>query len=506
MMNSIFRQAEIIINSGIIVDVVQCDDATVITDISSGLPISTLYPAHHFLPAFIDSHIHLFGLGMRIETLSLYDSVSLDDCIEKCKIYNGIYRGDWLVGIGWNEAKWKDKQLPDRHILDAFFPNTPVYLIRADGHTAWCNSLALEIAGINCQSTVNSEWIGIDKCGFPSGIIENQVKELVYSKIPKFTTAQEKRILLSAQSRLLQLGIGTVCDMDTELSSLKALRELDNENKLILDVYSYLNPQNYYIDKRENISNSEHCTVKGIKIFADGTLGGHTAALSEPYSDNNGIVGGLLMTQNQIAESITIADSLGLDIAIHCIGDRANDVTADATLTARSHGASNIVRIEHCQVIKEQSINKFVDADIIASIQPTHCLSDAPDLLNSRLGSDRIADAYRWKSLVDSGINLISGSDSPVESEDPFIGMDALSNRIPFTELNTWNKSEKLTYKYAFGSYTNNPSELLNLKQGKIEKNKQLDILLINSKLSNNTDLCNNNIQLFIKKAKKIKK
>ncbi len=370
---------------------------------------------------FVDSHIHLFGLGIKLETLSLNNCNTLEDSISKLLSYKGIYRGDWMFGFGWDDNNWNSSDKPSRRILDYYFPDTPVYLICIDGHRAWCNSKALQLSGIDFNYPILLEGLELDKAGLPTGIIDGKAKGLVYRNIPQFTDSQAETLILSAQDRLLECGVGSICDMDPELSTIRILKKLDIEDKLKIKIELFLNSQN--ILKHLNLGidnfNTYMLKIKGMKLYADGTLGSHTAAMLEPYNDSPNTRGKLLLSKNQIMNNIKFAAENRLELAVHCIGDRANDTLADAVATVRSKHKEVIIRAEHSQVLKYNTVQKFADNGIIASIQPIHYVADSAGLLQSRLGTDRISDAYRWKSLVDNNIPILIGTDSPVASENP---------------------------------------------------------------------------------------
>lgn len=370
---------------------------------------------------FVDSHIHLFGLGIKLETLSLINCHSLEESISKLLSYKGIYRSEWLFGFGWDDNNWDSSHQPNRQILDYYFPDIPVYLICIDGHRVWCNSKALQLSGIDINSSLQIDGMELDKAGLPTGIIDSKAKELVYRSIPQFTDSQAEMLILSAQERLLECGVGTICDMDPELSTIKILQKMDLEDKLKIKIELFLSPQNIkkYLNVGIDNFNSEKLRIKGIKLYADGTLGSHTAAMIEPYSDSPNSRGKLLLSKNQIIEYIKFASENQLELAVHCIGDRANDTLADTVATVRNTHKDALIRAEHSQVLKYNTVQKFADNGIIASIQPIHYLADSAGLLQSRLGADRLKDAYRWKSLLDNNIPLLIGTDSPVASENP---------------------------------------------------------------------------------------
>lgn len=401
---------------------------------------------------FVDSHIHLFGLGIKLETLSLIECRSLEESLAKLINYKGIYKGEWLFGFGWDDNNWDSSDKPSRKVLDYYFSDIPVYLICVDGHRVWCNSKALQLSGIDINSSQQIEGMELDKAGLPTGIIDGKAKEFVYRSIPQFTDSQSEKLILSAQARLLECGVGTICDMDPELSTIKILQKMDLENNLKIKIELFLSPKNIkkYLNLGIDNFNTNQVKIKGIKLYADGTLGSHTAAMLEPYSDSPDTRGKLLLNKNQIINNIKFAAENQLELAVHCIGDRANDTLAGAVATVRNKYKDALIRAEHSQVLKYNTVQKFADNGIVASIQPIHYLADSAGLLQSRLGTDRISDAYRWKSLVDNNIPILIGTDSPVASENPIENITTICGLASNKRYIIPNYQENISIDQAF--------------------------------------------------------
>ncbi len=489
--------SEIIIENGIIKDILPADNLY-ITNIDNNEIVSrTQYNNAYAYPGYIDSHGHLLGLGMVNSSLSLYDINSAEECIDKALSFNYETRGNWVVGIGWNQELWTDKKFPTKEILDRAFPNTPVYLIRADAHSAWVNSKAIEIAIKDFESSNLADNLVLknDKNEI-SGVLIDSAMNIVSRHIPDFTDSQKMSMLIKAQNLLLSNGITSICEMESDSSLIKILKAMEQTGELNLNIYAYLKANN---DEYLNCSlqSSKQLKISGIKLFADGALGSRGASLFEPYSDDRNNYGKLLLSENDIYNKTKNAFEKGLSTAVHCIGDRANHSVAIAFAKFRKHiNRDSVLRMEHVQIIQDSDISLLSDNNITASIQPVHCLSDAPNMVESRIGLSRANNAYRWKSLLDRNINVVAGSDFPIESFDPIRGMYALTNRIPYSTLKPWNESEVISLQEAINSYTINTQKAVQDNSiGELKIGNRADINVLNGKI---TTMHNNINELLI--------
>lgn len=435
------KYSRLTFRNGIFVsEVPSASNATIIDRYTDfGLQTET-YKNVYALPRLTDSHIHLFGLGMRLDMLSFGENESANEVAQKSLEYSGEKRGDWIVGFGWSGVS---AGLLSRKILDAYVPYSPVYLIKSDGHEVCCNSLALRIAGIESAS----------------GILRGEAKEKVYSCIPPYERSQEKKLLQNAINILRARGIGSICDFDTEIHTIEALFELDREENLSINIYLYLNYKNYRYYCAQH-SDTRHIKLRGIKYYADGTLGSHSAAISMPYQDSIDQVE-LLQRPKMLLREMMFADNRGLDFAIHCIGDRANALVAEAAVQARRYDVTAAIRVEHCQILQDSDVMKFAEAEVVASVQPSHYIDDLKvGLLAKVLPHELMKYAYRWKYLKDKGVRMIAGSDSPVATADPAKGICAFLHG---------REGESLEIDDAIRCYSDEPRELLALNSPKYD-------------------------------------
>ncbi len=471
------QNCEIIINNGII---------TSIKTIEQGITISIdhnkyFYKDAFVIPTFTDSHCHIWGLGMK--TLGLY----FDNCRtpEECviqSINHQFKRGDWLIGRGWNDELWNG-QLPNKNIIDKYYPNIPVCFIRVDGHCMWVNSKALELADITYDTQIDGGEICLDSNNHLTGLLIDNAMTLIEKIMPKFTDKQMESFVVSGLDQGSKSGIMKFHDMDVNESSHRCFINLDKEGLLQKKVYSFLTAQNeeyldYYLPKY----NGNNYKVQGIKLYADGALGSRGAFLHHNYNDwnTNGIE---LMPINQMFKISEKASKEGYDIAIHAIGDKAVSNVIEVYKRLRNQGFDNNLRIEHSQLIQPFDIELFHKYNIIASVQPTHCISDAY-MADKRLGKDRARQiAYKWKSLIDNQVTLVAGSDFPIESESVILGLQAFTHRIPFNSTLPWNKEEIITLDNALKSYIELPQIIVNNKIG-INVDQKSDILVLTGEVN----------------------
>lgn len=423
------------------------------------------------LPGFIDGHGHLTGYGLHLNGLSLDGIKSKEDCLEEVLKFNKL-RGGWIFGRGWNHELWDNKILPDKYILDKYFPDVPVCLIRVDGHSAWVNSKALQIAGVDkfTKDPDGGEFLR-DKSGNPNGLILDNAINFISKHIPKPDTKEIAEGILTACKDLNSNGITVTHDMDVNHEYIPVFKELSKSGKLTLKIKSFIRGFDGVWERRnlipEKIGDLE---ISGLKFFTDGALGSMGAALLQPYKNRQNYTGLLLIRESELQRIADKGIKNGWDIASHAIGDSANRMVSKVyeSLRKSNPNYNGNLRIEHAQMIHPDDISRISNNGIIASIQPQHCISDIK-MANTRLDKEALNNSYRWKSLIDSGISIIPGSDYPIETPKPLLGIDAFVNRIPDGYKSSWNKNETISLERAVSLYTQNftmpqnPSKLLKL-------------------------------------------
>jgi predicted amidohydrolase YtcJ len=395
-----------------------------------------------------DAHCHLVWLGMKHSELDLLGASSPKECIDRALDFN--ISNDWIIGRGWNEENWDvDARLNlTRQYLDKNFPDNPVYLVRIDGHAAWCNSKALELANIKRKTTnpVGGEILK-DVNGDPSGILIDMALEIVNEILPKKTDEEIEQYILKAVSICKNYGLSEVHDMDVHLEWLPIFEKLAKENRLDINIKTYIRAfDDKYLAQKIKPKRINNWHLAGLKFYADGALGSRGAALLDDYSDKANHKGLFLISHDELLEKSIIGLNRGFEIATHAIGDGANRMTLDVYEMLRKKGFTQNLRIEHAQIVHPNDLNRFAENDIQVSIQPAFALSDR-NMAVKRLG-ERISYSYRWKSLLDTGARILGSSDFPIESPDPLTGINALINSdIP------WQKAEELETHEAIEIY-----------------------------------------------------
>jgi predicted amidohydrolase YtcJ len=406
---------------------------------------STFYKATCFVSAmkqtsFVDYHAHVYGTGYKMLHPKLDGAKSIEEIIGI--LSDGLRvrpTGDWLIARGWDQNKWEEKVFPNREHLDEISTDIPIALIRIDGHAMWCNSKALEVADIT-RSTISPFGGEILKTstGEPSGILLDGAMQLIYNTMPAEDEASIARTIRAGLQEFAKYHVG-VHDMGIPAEWWESYKNIyANEGDLLIhaDVLldmSKASGKKLFLDKiqKGTFNDSPHPNLKlvGIKLYLDGALGSRGAQLFEEYSDDPGNYGLSLMDDSEALELMQLAAANDLVIAIHAIGDKANHRALNLFEKVRSPKPGvHSRRIEHAQIIREEDLIRFREIGVTAVIQPQFFASDRKWAID-RIGSGRMKNAYRWKSLLDAGIQVLASSDSPVEDANPLSAIELLQTR-----------------------------------------------------------------------------
>ncbi|MCS7078903.1 MAG: amidohydrolase [Chloracidobacterium sp.] len=397
-------------------------------------------------PGFTDAHCHLFGIGERELTLNLEGTTTREAFLAAVKAQVArTPKGEWVVGRGWIETFWTPPTFPTAAELDAIAPEHPVYLTRADGHASVVNSRALALAGVN-EKTPNPPGGDIlrDRAtGKPTGMLIDAAQSLVGRLLPKLSPEDYERAAVAGAQRELSLGWCTIHNAGSSLLETAILRRLCREGKIKLRIYNAAanRPAEVAALFRSGPIIGEangRFTMRAIKAYMDGALGSRGAALLAPYNDAE--TSGLFLTQpDDLRALCRRALRAGIQIETHAIGDRANRQVLDIyeqvfreIPAAQRRVRDPRWRIEHAQVLHPDDIPRFAKLGVIASMQPSHAISDL-HFAPRRLGLERLAGAYAWRSLLDTGAVIAGGSDAPVERGEPLIEFYAAVARKDLT-------------------------------------------------------------------------
>ncbi len=415
------------------------------------------------LPGLIDAHGHLLGLGANLLEVDLRTTSSAADAADKVAAYAFANQGQpWITGRGWNQELWSDRAFPRASDLDAAERSRPVWLTRVDGHAGWANSKALEIAGItkDTPSPVGGQIIK-DAEGNPTGVLIDNAMALVEAQMPTASNSVYARQLEAAGQHLLSLGITSMHDAGVGRDVYDFYIKQALQGEMPVRVYAMISATDPDLDallaKGPVRDTQDFIYIRSVKAYGDGALGSRGAALIEPYEDAPH-QHGLLLTQPEDMESLfTSVISAGFQLNYHAIGDQANHVALNEfESTFASIGGSELRhRIEHAQVISVDDLPRFATLGVLPSMQPTHATSDK-NMAEDRIGQERMAGAYAWKTLLDSGIPLPLGSDFPVELANPFYGLHAAVTRQDRNNqpVAGWYAHEALTLEQAFRGFT----------------------------------------------------
>lgn len=389
---------------------------------------------HTLLPGLIDAHGHVSELGQLRDSLNVTGLLSIAATLESLGRYADSHPySKWIVGRGWNQVLWPVREFPRAADIDAIVADRPVWLYRVDGHAGWANSAALGIAGIdNDTPDPQGGRIVRDAHGTATGVLVDKAMEYVDAHVPPPTKTDLRRFYRAAIASLVALGLTGVHDAGITLQQAEVYLSMAGDGDLDMRVYAMLAGTGAPLDtigKPLRGLGGDRLDIAAVKLFADGALGSHGAALLEPYSDDSENRGLPYWTAAELTAMAAKANGMGFQVAVHAIGDRANRMVLDAFEQIQNGRPSALRnRIEHAQVIALDDIPRFARLGVIASMQPTHATSDM-NMAEDRIGPERTRGAYAWRRLLDSGATIASGSDFPVESPNPFLGLYAAVTR-----------------------------------------------------------------------------
>ena len=380
-------------------------------------------------PGFIDPHCHFLNYGIQKSYTDLTNTTSFLEVTERIKLHNASKTGGWIIGRGWDQNDWEIKEFPDKTALDQIFPDKPVYLIRVDGHAALVNTKAMEVTGINEKTVIEGGVVEL-KNGKCTGILLDNAMELVNKKMPTKSKTFLQNALLTAQEDCFEVGLTSVQDAGLDVWEIQNIKALDEAKKLEMRMYVMVNAgeKNYNYFRENGGIFTDHLRVQSFKYYADGALGSRGASLLKPYSDDDGNTGILYFPYDTLLKEAQKIYDMGFQMCTHAIGDSANRNMLNI-YGAILQGKNDLRwRIEHCQVVNKNDINKFGKYSIIPSVQPTHCTSDMY-WADERLGAERIKSAYAYKDLLKQNGFIVNGSDFPVEGINPLFGFYAAVSR-----------------------------------------------------------------------------
>jgi predicted amidohydrolase YtcJ len=454
------------------------------------------------LPGLTDAHIHLQHYALGLQKIDC-ETATLEECLRRvAERVKTAKDGEWILGHGWNQNAWfpspdygrgargEGGDWPSAANLDAIAPNHPVYLTAKSLHAAWANNAALKITGITA-STPNPEngQILRDERGEPIGILLESAMELVSRVIPQPSIEAVAEAIRAAQSILWKMGLTGVHDFDRR-ACFMALQQLHARGELKLRVTKSIPVDDldhaHELGLRTGFGN-DWLRIGSVKAFMDGALGPHTAAMFQPYLNENENRGILNMDGEHLFEIARRAADVGLSMAVHAIGDRANHEVLDAYEQLRRYEQECGLpplrhRIEHVQILHADDVARLAQLDVIASMQPMHATSDM--FMADRYWGERVNLAYAWRTQLDQGARLAFGSDAPVESPNPFLGLYAATTRRRVdcaSASESWVPEQKLTMQESVEAYTTGAAYAAGMesRQGQLAPGCLADLIVL---------------------------
>jgi predicted amidohydrolase YtcJ len=417
------------------------------------------------VPGFTDNHTHFISGGYNLGSVNLRNAKTKNEFIQLLKDYAAKLPGDrWITGGNWDHENWGG-DLPTKEMIDSVSNNHPVFINRLDGHMALANSIALQKAGIDKNTATPAGGAMVkDKSGEPTGILKDAAMDLIDKIITPLSFAELEEALLHAQDYALSLGVTQVHDMVSfdGFTDIATWQRVKGKNKLMMRVYQFV-PLRLWpmLDSfiKKNGRGDDMVRWGGVKGYADGSLGSGTAWLYKPYLDDPTTSGLMVSDTAWLRKNIMQADSAGLQIAIHAIGDKANDFIEIyfAEAAEKNGKRDRRFRIEHAQHLSQKGIAGFAQLGIIPSMQAIHLVDDGK-WAAKRIDTDLISRTYAFRSLLDNKANLTLGSDWFVASINPMEGICAAVTRQTSDGKNNegWVAAQKISVAEALRCYTVN--------------------------------------------------
>ena len=437
------------------------------------------------VPGFIDAHCHFLGLGYDIRSAELIGTKSFVEVLDSVVSFQKRYKADYITGRGWDQNDWLVKEFPTKKKLDSLFPNTPVALMRIDGHALLCNQAALNLGKVTAESKIDGGEVILEN-GKPTGILIDNAKSLVMSHWPKPTREDMAKALIAAQDICFKNGLTTVDEAGLSREAIEVIDSLQTADILKIRMYAMVSATNenldYYLNK--GIYKTDKLNVRSFKVYADGALGSRGALLRKPYTDQPDHFG-LLTTSFSQMDSIAkrIAKSK-FQMNTHAIGDSANHILLNIYNKVLKDDKDRRWRIEHAQIVSQGDFGKF--QNVLPSVQPTHATSDMY-WAEERLGKDRMKEAYAYQQLLKAYGKIALGTDFPVEKVNPFLTFHSAVARQDleaypmdgFQMENALSREEALQGMTIWAAFSNFEEK----EKGSIEVGKFADFIILDKNI-----------------------
>jgi hypothetical protein len=447
------------------------------------------------VPGLMDEHVHFLSGGYQLSSVDLRDATSPQEFVGRIKAFAAERKpGEWILGGDWDHEKWPGAPLPTRQWIDSVTPRNPVFVSRLDGHMALANTLALKAAGITRSSAdIPGGTIVRDfRTHEPTGVLKDNAQDPVYSSIPATTPEQDDAALRRALEFVASKGVTGVSAVSSPWNEVAAFKRARAAGTLTLrvSIYPSLGDWHRVADTlNADGPGDDWIRLAGVKGFMDGSLGSTTAWFFEPYTDDPTTSGLSVTPVDSMRAWIGAADSAGLQVVVHAIGERANATLIDIyDSVATAHGPRDRrFRIEHAQHLRASDVERMARLGIMASMQPYHVIDDGR-WAEKRLGPVRVHDAYVFRSLLDHKVHLGFGSDWTVAPIDPILGLFAAVTRRTLDGKNPggWLPDQKISLEEALHSYTAEDAYgvFAERTRGRLTPGRKADLVIIDRDLS----------------------
>ncbi len=443
------------------------------------------------IPGMVDAHAHFGGLAQTLRSVDLVGTRSYDEVIARViERAKNTPKGSWIQGRGWDQNAWGDTRFPTHEKLSAVVPDHPVVLTRVDGHATLVNAAAMRLAALTAAvKDPTGGKILRDAQGAPTGVLVDNAKEIVDTKVPGPTITETRAALKDAIGVMHQWGLTGMHDAGASRGLIDLYEQMAQAKELNLRLYVMIGDDSaalrHYLQVGPRSALYEgQLWVRAIKLYADGAMGSRGAALLEPYSDDPNNTGLLLSAPAHIREVAERALKSGFQVNTHAIGDRGNRVVLDAYEQALKSvpTADHRFRVEHAQILNYDDIPRFAQLGVIPSMQASHQTSDMY-WIGKRLGPTRVLGAYAWRSLINSGVVVPNGSDFPVEQVNPLISFHASIARQDANDwpAGGWFPEQRMTREEALRSMTLWPAyaAFQEKEMGSLTPGKYADFVLL---------------------------
>jgi predicted amidohydrolase YtcJ len=453
---------------------------------------------HFAMPGFVDDHAHFMAGSFQLLEVNLkHTSSEAEFTARVAEKVKTMPAGRWLQGGNWDEENWPDTRLPTRQMIDSVTPHNPAFLSRYDGHAALANSLALKLAGIdnNTPDPTGGVIVRDAQTGEPTGVLKDAAEDLVGRVIPPPSDAEMEEALRTGLAEARRVGVTSVQDITMGGDSptggfngeIRLLRRAESEGWLTCRFYAITPVAEWQKLAAAGISHgmgSEWLRMGAVKAFSDGSLGSRTAWMFQPYTDdvsNYGLATALMQPPSRMESILQSASQAGLQTAVHAIGDRANATMLDIyTAMGGNNPAEKRFRIEHAQHVRPQDFERFARLGIIASMQPYHAIDDGR-WAEKRIGHERAATSYAWRTMLQAGVPLAFGTDWPVAPLNPLLGIYAAVTRATLDGKNPngWFPEQRLTVDQSLRAYTQGSAfaEFSENEKGTLAPGKLADVV-----------------------------